>query len=67
MRFEAFKRQRVVPRLLVEVEKHFLLEVVRAICNRNRIVVPIEAVNKRLDRRLLQMAEIRRRDARLLI
>ena len=65
MLFEAVKRKRVVPRLFVEVEEHFLLENIGTIRDRNRVVVAIEAVNERLHRRLLNVAEIRRCDARL--
>ena len=46
------QRQSVDPTLLVEIEKHFLLQLILSIIDGDRIVMAIEAMYQRLDRRL---------------
>ena len=52
--------QPVHPRLLVQIQQHLLFEFVLAIVDTDRIVMPIEAVNQRLNRWFSQMAQVRR-------
>lgn len=47
------KGEAVHPRLLVQVQQHFLLELVFAVIDANGVVVSVEAVDECLHRRLL--------------
>jgi hypothetical protein len=67
VRFETAERERIIPAFLVQIQQHLLLQIVSTISNRNRVVVAIETVNQRLDRRLLQMTNVRSCLTRLLI
>mmetsp|Transcript_51009 Transcript_51009/g.119886 ORF Transcript_51009/g.119886 Transcript_51009/m.119886 type:complete len:328 (+) Transcript_51009:455-1438(+) len=54
------------PRLLVQVHEHLLLQLVLAVGNSDRVVVAVEPVDQRLNRGLVQVADVRGRLARLL-
>ncbi len=52
--------------MLVQVHEHVLLEARLAVVDADAVVVPVEAVDERLDGRLVQVAHVRRRLPRLL-
>ena len=56
--------QSLRPILLVQVAQHALLQLRLAIVDRNRVVVSVKTVDQRLDGRLVDVADIRRRLAR---
>mmetsp|Transcript_70931 Transcript_70931/g.196356 ORF Transcript_70931/g.196356 Transcript_70931/m.196356 type:complete len:393 (-) Transcript_70931:35-1213(-) len=63
---EGLERQRARPQLAVQVHQHLLLQLVLAVCNVERVVVAVEAVDERLDGGLVQVPDVARVLPRLL-
>ena len=57
MVFVVDQGESVDPRLLVEVHQHPLLQLVLAVVDGNGVVVPVEAVDKGLNGRLLEVTQ----------
>ena len=65
MVLEVAEGETLCPVPLVKVHQHCLLELRFPVVNRDRIVVPVEAMDERLDGGLVDMPDIRRRLTRL--
>lgn len=56
---EVVHLERLGPYVFMEVHKHVFLETCLAIVDRNAVIVSVETMNKRLDRWLIQVAQVR--------
>mmetsp|Transcript_17893 Transcript_17893/g.36694 ORF Transcript_17893/g.36694 Transcript_17893/m.36694 type:complete len:256 (+) Transcript_17893:205-972(+) len=61
MSFEVSCLQSFRPSLLVKIHQHLLFQLAFPVADRDGIVMPVETVNQSLDRRLVEVADDRRR------
>lgn len=66
MALEVLQLQPLRPIPFMQVHQHSLLQLRLAVCDSNRVVVSVQAVNERLDRGLVDVSNVRRRLSGLL-